>query len=367
VCHLIDANIDTAYFRSIAQNCNRERYPVAIGSLASEGTLQHAMRTLDVPTFALGAHRRLGYGAAILGLRRILREQRASMLHAHCFDPTLLGLLTAHLTGIPFVFTRHHSDHNIRLGKRWHTGIDGWCGRRADHVIAVSEATKQIMCGVERVPAEQITVVYNGLTPLAAPPDAEVRALRDELRLGAGPVLLVPARLHEEKGHRHLFAALPQALARYPDLVVLLAGDGGERPVLEAEVRALGLGESVRFLGRRPDVPALLAASAVVVVPSLAESFGLACAEAMSMGRPVIGTTVGGVPEVVADGITGLLIPPADSSALARALCRLLESPELRESLGRAGRERVKLFSPERMMRGYEDVYRRVLAAPSAS
>src|SRR5574342_994909 len=214
VCHLIDANLDTAYFRAIARHHDNARFPVIIGSLAPEGPLQGAMRALGTPTFTLGVTSRLRHVLAIARLARLLRRERVSVLHAHCFDPTFVGLLAARIAGTNFIFTRHHSDHNLRLGKRWHTRIDAWCGRHADRVIAVSEATKLIMTDVERVPEGKVAMVYNGAEPLPMPPPESVEALRRELGLEDETVCLVMARLHEEKGHRVLFKALSGVLPR---------------------------------------------------------------------------------------------------------------------------------------------------------
>src|SRR5436190_20782728 len=110
ICHLIDANSDTQYFRSIARACASERYPVMIGSLAPAGPLQAAMRELQTPTFALDAATRRQYPQALWRLVCLLRRARVALLHAHCFAPSWLGLIAARLAGVPFVFTRHHSD-----------------------------------------------------------------------------------------------------------------------------------------------------------------------------------------------------------------------------------------------------------------
>ena len=132
VLHLIDRNADTSYFRLIARHHDRERYPVSIGSLETDGALQAAMRERGIPTFSLGAGSRRDYLSALRRLRAELDKQGASILHAHCFDPTLLAALVSRRSNVRFVFTRHHSDHHIRLGKRWHTRIDAACARRAD-------------------------------------------------------------------------------------------------------------------------------------------------------------------------------------------------------------------------------------------
>jgi glycosyltransferase involved in cell wall biosynthesis len=360
VYHLVDANSDTAYFRAIARHHDGQRYPVAIGSLSPPGPLQQAMRELGVPTFSLDVTARRQYGRALVRLAHLLRRRSPAILHAHCFDPTLVGMLAARAAGAACVFTRHHSDHHLRLGKRWHTRIDAWCGRRADAVIAVSQATRRIMSEIERVPEDRITVVYNGMDPLPAPPADRIERLRQELAVGSGAVCLVIARLHEEKGHAVLFEAIPAILARVGALLVLLAGDGPHRRALETEVRRRGIASVVRFLGQRSDIASLLALSTLVVLPSLAESFGFAALEAMSAGRPVLATRTGGLPELIVEGETGLLVAPGDAPALAAAACRILQDPAGADTLGRHGRRRAALFTSERMVRGYEQVYDRL-------
>jgi glycosyltransferase involved in cell wall biosynthesis len=366
VCHLIDSNVETPFFRSIARNQDRERFPVHIGSIAPPGALQEAMAREGTPTFSLGVSRRWQYGRAIARLVRVIRREKIALLHAHCFDPTAVGLIAARLAGIRFVFTRHHSDHHIRLGKRWHTRIDAWCARRADHVIAVSEATRRIMMDIERVPGERITVVHNGMEPLREPEPEGVARVRRELGLTGAAICLTPARLHEEKGHRFLFDAVPGIVSRVGPVTFLLAGEGAHRADLEAQVRARGLQDRVRFLGWRKDVPELIGLSSLVVLPSLAESFGFSLLEAMSLGKPVVATTVGGIPEVVAAGETGLLVPPADAGGLGEAVGRVLGDPSLAAALGNAGRRRAASFSFGRMIQGYEAVYGRLLSRRAA-
>lgn len=362
ICHLLDndTNLDTSYFWSIVRQHDRERFPVIFCTSSAAGSLQHRLGAEGTPQFSLEAASRWQYPMAILRLARLLRRQEVSILHAHFFDPTCIGLIAARMAGVRFVFTRHHSDHNSRIGKKWHTRIDAWCARLADQVIAVSEATRRLMIENEGVPGHKITTVYNGMNALEpVSPEAALK-VRRELRLGEEPVLLMLARLHEEKGHRYLFDAIPEVLSRVGPITVLLGGEGSYRPVLEAEVRSRGLDKVVRFLGRRADVAKLIALSSLLVLPSLAESFGFVLLEAMSSGKPVVATTAGGIPEVVSDGETGLLVPVADSHALADAVCRILQEPELAHSLGENGRRRAAFFNFEKMILGYEAVYDRL-------
>jgi glycosyltransferase involved in cell wall biosynthesis len=360
VCHLIDTSADTRFFRVIAQYQDRTRFPVMVGSLAPEGPLQTAMRQLGTPTFALGAAGRRQYGQATWRLARLLRREGVSVLHAHCFDPTVVGLVAARLAGVPFVFTRHHTNHNLRLGKRWHTRIDAWCGRKADKVIAVSEATRRVMVDAERVPEAGIETVYYGIDPLPEPSVESVQRVRRDLGVGGQAVCLVLARLHEEKGQYVLFDSLEKlgSASRAPAPVVLLVGEGPHREGMRAEVYRRRLESIVRFLGHRGDVPQLIGLSTVVVLPSLAESFPFALLEAMSLGKPIVASTVGGIPELVGDA--GLLVRPGDPSSLAEAICEVLGNPSLARSLGAAGRQRMTIFSPDRMMRAQEGVYGQV-------
>ena len=357
ICHLIDRNRATGFFRSIARLHDRERYPVAVGSLEPEGSLQVSMRELGVTTFALGCRSRAGYPRAVLALARRLRAEGGDVLHAHCFDPTLVGWAAARLARKRFVFTRHHSDHHLRMGKTWHTRLDAWSAWHADHVIAVSEATRRIQVQVEGAPEASITVVYDGLEPLFAPDVDRVAILREELGLAARPAVLVVARLHEEKGHRVLLRAWPAIVAAVGPAVLLMAGEGPARAELEAECERIGIEGTVRWLGWRQDIPELLALSSVVVLPSLAESFGYAVLEGMSLGRPVVATAVGGVPEIIEHERTGLLVAPADSGALSVAVARVLTDRDLAARLGAAGRKRAAQFGFESMIKGYEAVY----------
>ncbi|MGZ3420728.1 MAG: glycosyltransferase family 4 protein [Polyangiales bacterium] len=359
VCHIIDANVDGSLFRGIAEHHDRARFPVMIGSFSPEGALQASMRSLGVPTFALNAPTRRQYPQGLFRLVQLIRQSGVSIVHAHCFDPTALAIAAARIARVRVVFTRHHSDHNIRIGARWHTAVDAICAKQADHVIAVSEATKQIMMEVEGVPASQITVAYNGMPPMRPADPAAAEGVRRELSLGSRPICLMVARLHEEKGHRFLFDAVQRIRAELGPIDVLLAGEGPHRREIEEAIAARDLGDSVRILGRRNDIPELISLADLVVLPSLAESFGFAILEALAMGKPVVGSTTGGIPEVVGDA--GLLVPPADAPALAEAMLGILRDRERAHAMAERGRARLDVFSVEKMMSGYEAVYERVL------
>jgi glycosyltransferase involved in cell wall biosynthesis len=321
---------------------------------------QHA-RELDVTVrtvrpLPLG----LAGAAAVPSLTSMLRRERPDVFHAHLSWPLAAkyALLAAVVARVPAVvatvhlFPRFELDRSNFLQLR---ALTAGVGR----YIAVSKDIADQLAQRLRWPAGKIDVVYNAVAlDRFAPSDAP--ALREQL---AGDrerqIVLTPARLDQQKGH----AVLLRAAARLPDVVFVLAGEGPERAALEAQAAALALGERVVFLGQRSDVAQLLGASDAVALPSLFEGTSLAVLEAMAAGRPVVSSAIGGTNELIADGDTGLLVPPGDAAALARALRRVLADDELRAALARRARQRVERdFTPGAMSRRVTGIYEQLLA-----
>ncbi|HEX8940922.1 MAG TPA: glycosyltransferase, partial [Candidatus Limnocylindrales bacterium] len=166
------------------------------------------------------------------------------------------------------------------------------------------------------------------------------------------------ARLEHEKGHPTLLDAWPTVLRAVPDASLLVVGEGSQREALEAQAEALGITSRVVFTGRRDDMPEVTAALDVAVLPSYREAQGLTILEAMALGRPVVASQVGGIPEMIEDGATGLLVPPHDADALAAAIIRLLLDHPYADTLARAGHDLVhERFCIELMVRAVESLY----------
>jgi glycosyltransferase involved in cell wall biosynthesis len=315
---------------------------------------------LDVPLLRV-APMPLGLAGArrAPALTRLLRRERPDLFHAHMSSPVACkwGLAAAVAARVPAVLG------TVQVGgyeppdqvAYWQLRA---LARGVDRYLAVSRDIAREL--VERLgwPESKVEVSYNAVdlrrVEATAPPGLREQLGASETR----PLVLTPARLDAQKGHSTLF----EAIAQVPDAVFVLAGEGPEREPLEALAAQLGIGERVRFLGRRDDVPQLLAACDIFALPSLYEGSSLAVLEAMAAGAPVVSSAIGGTDELIEDGSSGLLAPPGDAQALAAALRRLLDDPDLRESLAARARERVERdLTRERMAARVTGVYRELL------
>lgn len=299
------------------------------------------------------------------GIRRLphfareLHRMRPSVVHLHltwplgCQYPLVAAISnrSARVVATVHLYVELSLSRRVMVQQRLLT-------RGVDRYLAVSSHIRDALIEHLGWPADKIDVVNNAVLLGDAPSaDSGVRA---ELTRGTGrAVVLVPARLDPQKGQRHLL----QAAALVTDACFVLAGDGPDRASLEAFTRSLRIEERVTFLGHRRDVPQLLAAADVVVLPSLYEGWPLAILEAMDAARPVIATRIGGVDQIITEGHDGMLVPAGDAAALAGAIRTLLDQPELRCRLGVAARATVaERFSVPVMCRQVEAVYDELLA-----
>jgi len=290
----------------------------------------------------------------VLHFRGALRAERPAVFHAHLSWPLACkyGVLAAWLARVPAIVATaqlYIDFYQVPTGQRDQRLLMSAMRR----VIAVSDEVRERYRLTLNVPAEKLVVVRNGIPiPPVRPRDP---ALRAELLRGRPDfVVLTPARFHEQKGHAYLL----EAAALVPDATFVLAGEGELRPAMEQRARDLGVMDRCVFLGQRPDVPELLAAADLFVLPSLFEGLPLSVLEAMAAERPVVATAIGGTDEAVVDGVTGVLVPPRDPAALAAAIHRLRSDPALSSRLARAARARVEAeFSAEAMARGIMQVY----------
>lgn len=290
-----------------------------------------------------------------LRLARLLRRERADVLHTHTLAAAnALSRVAGRLVRVPVVSHLHIANHFRPATRALLASLDNASARFAAALLAVSEDTRRAY--VAQGYPQRIRVVYNGVTA----PSADPSGLREELSIPAtAPLVAEVGRLCDVKGQRELI----DAIARLPGAhAVFVGADLEQRGAYEHALRQradeLGVTDRVVFAGYRDDAARVVAAADVFALPSWTEGLPLVVLEAMALGRPVVATTVGGTPELVADGETGLLVPPRDVGALTAALKRVLDDEGLRRRLGKAGRLRVaERFSTEAMTRDVLAVY----------
>ena len=208
------------------------------------------------------------------------------------------------------------------------------------------------------VKPDKVQVIYNGLDVSALVPGDDPDAVRRKLGILPGQrVVAMVGRLHAVKGHVFLLQAARQVVAQYDEVVFLLVGEGTERRLIERTVEELGLNDKVIMTGYYPNVSELYPIMDMLCLPSLMEGMGLVLLEAMYFGVPVVATQVGGIPELIIDGESGLLVAPGNSEALAVAITWLLDDPDLRQRLIVGGQRRAQEFTVEKMVRQTEMVY----------
>jgi len=316
-----------------------------------------------VPVLSM-AERRLSGKWNALGMACIFRAYRPDIVHARnwtCID----AIVGARLAAVPIVIHGEHgreaSDPEGR--NRFRRRARRWLSPLITRFVPVSRDLSRWLVNEVGIPAEKVTQIYNGVDTEAFTPGT-----RDSARLALGIpddclVIGTVGRLDPVKDHHGLVQAFRQ-VAESRHCLLFIVGGGPGRPELERLLRATGLGDRVRLLGERHDVSLILPALDIFTLPSLGEGTSNAILEAMATGLPVVATRVGGNPELVEDGISGTLVEPRSSDALARGFRCYLDDPALIRKHGAAGRRRaLKDFSLDRMLAAYEALYATVLTS----
>lgn len=315
--------------------------------------LYHRLQAAGLPTEALRMRHELDLVAA-WQLGRYLRRHQVEILHMHTPHAHTIGMLACKLApNVRLVVSRRVDFAPIRNWlSRWKYVYPGV------QYLAVSEAVRQVLIA-SGVPSRRVQTVHSGID------------LRRFVAVQAAPPIF-PAgtrmigtvgHLAGHKGHRYLLEAAALLAREEPRLGVVIAGEGALRSQLEAQAAALGITAHICFTGFRRDILALMQNFEIFVFSSYLEGLGTAILDAMALGKPVVATRAGGIPEAVEDGVTGILVPPCDPQALAEALSYLLQHPEQGERFGAAGRQRVEQhFTVEQMACRTLQVYKRTLA-----
>jgi glycosyltransferase involved in cell wall biosynthesis len=295
--------------------------------------------------------------ALALRLWRLIAQRQPNMVHLHSRrGADLWGGLAARMAGVPCILSRRVDNPE----PRWQADVKY---RLYDHVVTISEAIRAVLIA-EGVHSAKITCVRSAVdgAPYLAP--VERAAMCRQFRVPPEALIVgMVAQLIPRKGHRTLLQALPALLADFPELRVLLFGQGPLAGALQEDIEAHGLRDTVKLVGFRDDLPRWLGGLDLLVHPADMEGLGVSLLQGAAAAVPVIASRAGGLSEAVADGVTGLLVPPGEPEALGAAMRRLLADPTLRRRMGEAGRARILAeFSVDAMVDGNLAVYLRVLA-----
>ena len=293
-------------------------------------------------------------------LVRFFRREQPDIVEIYGSRAELIGRLAAKIAGVPVVLTGTLDTHDWR--KWYHVWLDRITRWTVTGWIPNSEACKRRLVDIEKHPAPKINVIYDGIDVRAwtRRHDSQIRRrLREEFDCDEQTILCVMvANLRYQKGHPFLIEAVPRVLKVNPNMRFLLVGTDFLKGQLQKSCRDLDVEKAVIFAGHRLDIRDIYEAADVAVLPSLFEGLPISLIEAMSMELPVVSTTVSGIPELVVDGVTGLLVPPKDVEALTEALVKMGADPEKRSRMGRSGRQRViEKFSIERMVKELANYY----------
>jgi glycosyltransferase involved in cell wall biosynthesis len=349
-------------FTNLAMTIDSSRFDLHLGCLQNYGELLAEIETLNIPRPEF--HIASLYGPKTLWqtlrLARYIRRHSIQVVHSYGFYANVFSVPAARLAGTPFVVAsiRDTGDILTALQRRVQRTICWF----AHCVLVNAEAIRQVLIE-EGYNPRKIVVIRNGIVMSRFEKQQKGSALRQGLGLSPSHrIVLVSSRLNQMKGIEYFLDAAAVVARTFPDVRFLVVGDGAHRKELEERCRRLGLEQKTMFTGFRTDVPELLAETTLSVLPSLSEGLSNSLLESMASGVAVIAATVGGNPEIIEDGVSGLLVPPRDAEALAEAMIKLLADPDLRARYGRAGKRRVsEVFSMGRSVGDTERLYERLL------
>jgi glycosyltransferase involved in cell wall biosynthesis len=345
----------------LASSLNSDNFKPIVVQLIPDNKLKvstgnmNGLELFHFPTsrlYGLGGFRQLGR------LLLLAKNKRVDIIHTFFDKSEVMGWLTAHFCKIPIWITSRR-DLGFKR-KRIYAKIFGLTSKDCKKCIANCHAVKDQMIQQEDLPPEKIDVIYNGLDLSEYQRTLQNESLREELTVVNGTPLvgLIANFNFEIKGHIYFLGAAKKILEKVPKAKFVLVGDGPLRPRYEEVARELNIKKDVYFLGKRTDVPSIISNLDLSVLSSTSEGLSNVILESMAAGKPVVATNVGGSQEMVKDGITGYLVPPTDSGAIASAVIDLLQNPNKAQAMGAAGRKVVQeKFTIEAMVKKYEDLY----------
>lgn len=342
---------------NIVKNLDRRKYNISVGYIYGQGTLTGELREAGIEAYDLSRNGKID-PLVIIKLFCLIRKKKIQIIHTHLVHASIIGRIAAKLAGVKSIITTRHYVYYHK-----EKSLVNWVERKTavfnNNFIAISNAVKEYMVNREKYEPDRITMIYNSVDlGLFDSRDRDVIPRNNNFLIGS------VGRLHPSKGYDTLLKSMPQVIEKFPQVKLMIAGNGTEKAHLEKLCTQLHISDKVIFLGRKTpeEIRNLLREINLFVLVSNWEGFGLAVVEAMASGLAVVTTKVGGLPEIVENGRTGFLVPPVQPHALAEKMIRLLKDQKLSMEMGKQGRKRAAaFFSLDRIIMKLEDLYRELL------
>ncbi len=354
---------------SLVSNMNKERFDVSVCCLVSGGIFAEQMKSAGVEVTILNARSEVSLRAIFSNIPQItklvylLRRKKIDILHTHEFFPGTLGRIAAIIARVPVIVLMLH---NIDYWKKWHHRlVDKMLARFTDRIVTNSRAVKDDVCIKSGIPEEKFVIIHNGIDLKKFSHPENGNGLKNELGIGNNEYIVgTVGRWAKQKGYQYLIEASRIVRSVRKDVRFVIVGGDAHHPGESIKDELFRLNDNLNeedrviFTGYRPDIPELISIFDIFVFPSLWEGFGLAMAEAMAMGKPLVASKIGAISEIVEHRKTGLLVPSGDAKAIANAVIELIENKKITEAMGESGRKYVEdFFSVEGMTKKYEELY----------
>jgi glycosyltransferase involved in cell wall biosynthesis len=341
---------------AIVLNLDKEKHNVSVWCLREGGFFANKLvkEGIDVKVLHISSSRN---PLSIYKLYKLLKSHKFDIIHTHAYSAGTIGRISAFLAGVPVIISHNHSVYDYY--NRYYHFVEWFLSHITDKIICVSDIVKKFANETQRINAGKLITIHNGIDSEYTVSEKRTSGLRKELDIPADhSVISTIAHMEEHKGIKYLLESASLLLQSRNDISFLLVGEGALKEELKILCADLKIEKNVIFAGERSDISEILSLSDIFVLPSLREGLGLAILEAMACGKPVIATNVGGIPEIVKDGVSGILVSPRDPEALHTAMKELLDDKEMQKKMGANG-EKVcnEKFNSKVMVGQIENLY----------
>ncbi len=341
---------------AIVLNLDKKKYNVSVWCLREGGFFADKLvkEGMDVKVLHISTSRN---PLSIYKLYKLLKHHKFDIIHTHAYSAGTIGRISAFLAGIPVIIS-HNQNVYGHYNKYYHF-VEWLLSYITDKIICVSDKVMKFTNETQGIDTKRLITIYNGIEEFCSVSKKETLDLRKKFNIPiSSPVIGTIAQFSEKKGLEYLLRSASVLFKDQRDVIFLLVGDGTIKGRLEQLCADLKIENNVIFVGERNDIPEMLSLIDIFVLPSITEGLPLAMLEAMSCGKPVIATSVGGVPEIVENGVSGILVQPKDSDALCGAMREMLSDVGMRDRMGREGQMICeKGFSSRAMVNQIENLY----------